>query len=124
MGALKRIGVYIGFLLVLAPCIIAGIYAGNLNTSSTLAGWAVGIGVLIVEVSILALVAGIKDKKDFRWGALGLIVGLIPAGIWIGGPFMTFRPFTAHVSEYFSLPPPQNPAPPPTHPHPLKAKLI
>ena len=40
MGALKRVGGYLGFLLILAPCIIGGIYAGNLNTSSTLAGWA------------------------------------------------------------------------------------
>jgi len=124
MGALKRIGGYLGFLLVLAPCIIAGIYAGNLNTSSTLAGWAVGIGVFIVEISILVLLAGIKDKKDSRWGALGLIVGIIPAGIWIGGPLMTFRPFTAHLSEYIAVAASENPDAATNDGQPLKGKLI
>jgi hypothetical protein len=124
MGALKRIGGYLGFLLVLAPCIVAGIYAGKLNTSSTLAGWGVGIGVLVVEMSIFVLLAGIKGKKDFRWGLLGLVVGAIPAGIWIGGPLMTLRPFTAHLPEYMAVASSDNPEAATRDGESLKGKLI
>ena len=124
MGALKRVGGYLGFLLILAPCIIGGIYAGNLNTSSTLAGWAVGIGVFVIEISLMVMVAHIKDKKNFGWGIVGLLVGAVPAGIWIGGPLMTVRPFQAHLADYLAVASSNHPDAPANDGQPLKGKLI
>jgi len=124
MGALKRVGGFFGFLLVLAPCVFAAMYAGRLNTSSSLAGWAVGIGVFVIEISLLVMLGSIKEKKNFRWGAVGLIVGALPAGIWIGGPLMTFRPFQAHLSEYMAVASSENPGASTSDSQPLKGKLI
>ena len=124
MGALKRVGGYLGFLLMLTPCIIGGIYAGNLNTSSTLAGWAVGIGVFVIEISIFVLLTSIKEKKNFRWGIVGMLVGAVPAGIWIGGPFMTLRPFQAHLAEYMAVASSDRADAPANDGQPLKGKLI
>ena len=124
MGALKRLGGYLGFLLVLTPCVIAGIYAGKLNTSSSLAGWAVGIGVAFIEVSILVLIGSIKDRKNLQWGILGLVLGAIPAGIWIGGPLMPIGPFKAHLQEYMTVAASDHPEAATRDGEPLKGKLI
>jgi hypothetical protein len=124
VGALKRVGGYLGFILLLTPCIIAGIYAGNLNTSSTLAGWAVGIGVFVIEMSIFLLVGSIKEKKNLQWGILGLVLGAIPAGIWIGGPLMTIRPFQAHLTEYMAVAASDNMDAASKDGQPLRGKLI
>lgn len=106
MGFLKRVGGFIGFMLFLTPCIIAGIYAGKFNTASTLAGWGVGIGVAAVEVALILFVAGLAEKNKRQENlklALGLlIVGVLPAGYWIGMPLMAVRPFKAHLPEYLA----------------------
>jgi hypothetical protein len=124
MGALKRVGGFFGFLLVLAPCVFAGMYAGRLNTSSGLAEWAVGIGVFVIEISLLVLLGSIKEKKNFRWGLIALVVGALPAGIWIGGPLMTFRPFQPHLQEYVSVASSNDPSAPTNDNQPVKGKLI
>ncbi|HEV2961978.1 MAG TPA: hypothetical protein VG649_09160 [Candidatus Angelobacter sp.] len=124
MGALKRVGGFLAFLLVLTPCIIGGIYAGNLNTSSTLAGWAVGIGVFIIEMSLLVMVANIKEKKHLGWGFIGLLVGIVPAGIWIGGPLMTIRPFQVHLADYLAIASSNHPDAEANESQPVKGKMI
>jgi hypothetical protein len=124
VGALKRVGGYLAFLLMLAPCVVAGIYAGNLNTSSSLAGWAVGIGVSVIELSLLVLLGSLKERKNFRWGIVGLVVGAIPAGIWIGGPLMTLGPYKAHLPEYMAVASLDNPDTAANDSQPLKGKMI
>lgn len=124
MEALKRVGGFLGFMLVLAPCVFAGMYAGKLNTSSGLAEWAVGIGVFVIEMSILVLLGSIKDRKNLQWGLLALVLGAIPAVIWIGGPLMTFKPFQARLAEYMAVAASDNPDAGAKDSQPLRGKLI
>jgi len=124
MGALKRVAGFLGFLLVLAPCIFAAIYAGNLNTSSRLAGWAVGIGVFVIEVSLLLFLGSIKDRSNLRWAAVALVVGIIPACIWIGGPLLKVRPYKAHLTEYLAVASSNNSDVAANDGQPLKGKMV
>ncbi len=124
MGALKRVGGFLAFLLLLTPCIIAGIYAGNLNTSSSLAGWAVGIGIFIIEMSLMVMVGSFKEKEKVRWALVGILAGLVPAIIWIGGPLRTFRPFQAHLADYLVVASSNSPVAPANEDRPLKGKLV
>ena len=124
MGALKRVGGFLAFLLVLAPCIIVGIYAGNLNTSSSLAGWAVGIGIFVIEMSLFVIVGSFKEKKTVRWALVGILAGVVPSIIWIGGPLKTLRPFQAHLADYLAVASSNNPVTSANEGQPLKGKLI
>ena len=102
MEFLKRVGGTIGFLLFLAPCVIAGIYAGKFNTSSKLAGWGVGIGVALVEGAILLLLANAKSRQNWLPPALAIVLGLLPAYYWIARPKMALGPFNDHLQEYLA----------------------
>lgn len=124
MGALKRVGGFLAFLLILTPCIIGGIYAGNLNTSSSLAEWGVGIGIFVVEISLFLMIGSFKEKKNTRWALVGVLAGLVPSIVWIGGPLKTFRPFQAHLADYLAVASSNDPAAPANENQPLKGKLI
>jgi hypothetical protein len=100
MEFLKRIGGFIGLIIFLTPCIIAGIYAGKLNTASTLAGWGVGIGVAIIEGAIIMFVAQEKTQKNMMLAVGVLLVGALPSLYWIGKPLTALKPFKAHLTEY------------------------
>jgi len=124
MGALKRVGGFLGFLLVLAPCVFGGIYAGKLNTASSLAGWAVGIGVFVIEVSLMLFVGSIKDRSNLRWAVVALVVGAVPACIWIGGPLLKVRPYKAHLAEYLAVASSDNSDVAANDSQPLKGKIV
>ncbi|HEV2990266.1 MAG TPA: hypothetical protein VG759_17610 [Candidatus Angelobacter sp.] len=121
---MKRLGGYLAFLLMLTPCVIGGIYAGKLNTSSTLAGWAVGIGIFIIEISLIALLASMKDKKYLLWSIMGILAGALPAGIWIGGPLVKVRPFQVHLADYLAVASSNHADAPSNESQPIKGKLI
>ena len=99
---LKRLGGFIGFMLFLTPCIIAGIYAGKFNTASTLAGWGVGIGVAIIEGAIITFLANVKSQKNMMLAVGMVVVGALPSVYWIGVPMQALKPFKAHLSEYLT----------------------
>src|SRR5579872_1914846 len=100
MGFLKRLAGVVGFILFLTPCMIAGIYAGKLNTASTLAAWGVGIGVAIIEVAILFLLAQKKTQQNLILAVAMVAAGALPSYYWIGMPLMAINPFKAHLTEY------------------------
>lgn len=102
MELLKRIGRFIGFILFLTPCTLAGIYAGKLNTASTLAAWGVGIGVAMIEGMIILFISQEKTQKNLMMAVGGILVGALPSLYWIGMPLTALKPFQAHISEYLT----------------------
>ena len=102
MQFLKKLAGIIGFLLFLAPCVIAGMYAGSLNTSSTLAGWAVGLGVAIIEGCIITLLGSAKTQKNLLLAAVAVAVGAAPSAYFIALPLRSLGPFKAHLAEYMA----------------------
>lgn len=125
MEFLKRVGGMIGFMLFLTPCIIAGIYAGKFNTSSTLAGWGVGIGVAVIEGTLIMLAANAKIRQNWFVPALAIIIGLMPAYYWIVRPKMALGPFNDHLQEYLTTATANDPEHYPTPAdHPLTGKLV
>jgi hypothetical protein len=109
MGFLKRVGGAIGFILFLTPCIIAGIYAGKLNTASTVAGWGVGIGVAIIEGAIIMFIASEKNQQKLMLAVGMVVVGAAPAYYWIGMPLGALKPYKAHLPEYLKTASAANP---------------
>ncbi len=104
MSLLKRIGGFLGFLLFLTPCILAGIYTGNFSTSKLVA-WVVGIGIAVVEIGLLVFLASLVDKKKehIAWAALAVVLGLAPMAYWVGWPIYVLKPFQERVPAYLSL---------------------
>ncbi len=125
MGFLKRIAGVIGFILFLTPCIIAGIYAGKLNTASTLAGWGVGIGVAIIEFTVIVLLGSKKNQQNLILAVGMVVVGASPSLYWIAMPLTALRPFKAHLGEYLTTASVANPEQvEATGDLPVKGKLI
>lgn len=125
VGFLKRIAGWIGLILFLAPCIIAGVYAGKLNTASTLAGWGVGIGVAVIEGTIIMFLANQKTQQNLMLSAGAIVVGLVPSYYWIGTHLTALKPFKAHVSEYVTTASNANPEQTEAANYlPVKGKLI
>ena len=95
-----------------------------MNTSSSLAGWAVGIDIFVIEMSLFVIVGSFKEKKTVRWALVGILAGVVPSIIWIGGPLKTFRPFQAHLADYLAVASSNNPVTSANEGQPLKGKLI
>jgi hypothetical protein len=102
MGALKRIGGAIGFIIFLVPCILVAIYAQKLNTATTLVGWTVGIGVAVVEGAIIMFLANAKTQKNMFLAIGAILIGAMPAYYWIARPIQALKPFNAHIAEYLT----------------------
>ena len=96
----KRLASLAGLLLFLNLCIIAGVYAARLNTASTLAGWGVGLGVALIEISLIVLLGSKKTQQNLLLAAAMVIAGASPAYYWIAMPHLALKPFKAHLSEY------------------------
>ena len=125
MEFLKRMGGVIGFILFLTPCTIAGIYAGKLNTASTLAGWGVGIGVAIIEGAIIMLIANKKNQQNLMLAVGVVLVGALPSYYWIAMPLSALKPYKAHLAEYLTAASVANPEQVETSNYlPVKGKLI
>lgn len=71
----KRLAGFLGFLLLLLPCIFAGMYAGVLNTSTwfsflvftgTVAGLGTGLGVGLMEASAIMLWTGKAGRSYLK----------------------------------------------------------
>jgi hypothetical protein len=125
MEFLKRMGGVIGFILFLTPCTIAGIYAGKLNTASTLAGWGVGIGVAVIEGAIIMLIANKKNQQNLMLAVGVVLVGALPSYYWIAKPLNALKPYKAHLAEYLTTASVANPEQVETSNYlPVKGKLI
>ena len=125
MEFLKKLAGVIGFLLFLSPCVIAGIYAGKLNTSSTLAGWAVGLGVALIEGCVLGYLGSAKTRNNTLIAAGVMILGLLPSAYFIGWPLLSLGPYKAHMAEYVAMASTGTPDQyPPANNMPVKGKLM
>jgi hypothetical protein len=100
MGFLRRLAGIVGFILFLTPCVIVGVYAGRLNTASTLAGWGVGIGVAVAEAAIILFLAAKKTQQNLFLAIAAILVGALPSYYWIQRPLSALRPFKSHLTEY------------------------
>ncbi len=125
MEFLKRIAGFVGLIIFLTPCIIAGIYAGRLNTASTLAGWGVGIGVAIIEGAIIVFAGHEKSQKNMMTAVGVVLLGALPSFYWIGAPLTALKPFKDHLPEYLTRASAANPDQEGAGAYqPIKGKLI
>ena len=101
MSRLVGLGGRLLFLAVLVTCILVGIYAADLNAESALAGWCVGIGVVIILVSIVVFTGRAENKAAIGFGLL--ILGVAPMGWWIVRPLIVMGAYKDHVAEYMAI---------------------
>jgi hypothetical protein len=135
-----------GFILLLVASIFAGIYAAELNTSTwfslfvvsgTVAGLGTGLGVALMEASILLLITGKAGRSYLKRAQVQkrfmlayharrflltiseerirlisvLIIGTMAPAYWIARPLYLFNVFEEGLPEYLALSrttPPQN----------------
>jgi len=135
------------FILLLVACIFAGMYAAELNTSTwfslfvvsgTVAGLGTGLGVALMEASILLLITGKAGRSHLKRAQVQkrfmlayharrfllavseekirmisvLIIGSMAPAYWIARPLYLFGIFHEHLPEYLALAratPPPNP---------------
>jgi len=135
------------FILLLVACIFAGMYAAELNTSTwfslfvvsgTVAGLGTGLGVALMEASILLLITGKAGRSHLKRAQVQkrfmlayharrfllvvseekirmisvLIIGSMAPAYWIARPSYIFSSFQEHLPEYLALAratPPPNP---------------
>jgi len=126
------------FILLLVACIFAGIYAAELNTSTwfslfvvsgTVAGLGTGLGVALMEASILLLITGkagrsyltraqvqkrfmlayharrfllVVSEEKIRIISVLIIASMAPA-YWIARPLYIFAIFQERLPEYLAL---------------------
>jgi hypothetical protein len=138
MAILKRLGGILGFISLLALCILVGVYASSLNASlwfnllgvtGTLAGLGTGVGMGLVECSLIAWFMGEKSRKALKkanvpknmgmvYHVVNLILkmsrdrvllitvfilGSMPLAYWIARPLYTFSKFQVSLGDYMVL---------------------
>lgn len=129
----EKLANLLGFLLLAAPCFVAGLYANRLNISiafpllgAVALGVGVGVGTALIECSVIMLLAGKRARSYIEelaspegwwitrvldslarasrnWLMVMLVIGLLPLAYCIARPWYIFRPFQERLPEYLEL---------------------
>lgn len=123
----------LGFLLLAAPCFVAGLYANRLNISiafpllgAVVVGVGVGLATALIECSVIMLLLGKRARAYIEelaspegWWItrvldslarasrnqlmVMLVIGMLPLAYAIARPWYIFRPFHERLPEYLEL---------------------